>query len=190
MHRPRPVPVPVYQPCDLPNNPRAVFMVGNVGSYDGPLFRLVRPSDRATCDVFERSAALVYFTYGVAQALSTWLPAGVTPKVQIWYDQTMGGFDARQTDYAAMPTLNWSERWLNFRTMCFLRLPDGTLPSGNAPFSVKWDGVSVSMNHPIIITQHGQVDTLTQGAFLSCGPTLTLRTCIRTGRAPNHRCTQ
>jgi hypothetical protein len=54
-------------PCGLPNNPRMVLKVGNVGNYDGPLFRLRRSTDNALANFYEREGVLLYDNGGTVQ---------------------------------------------------------------------------------------------------------------------------
>ena len=142
-------------PCGLPNNPRLVLKVGNVQTYNGPVFRLQRSADSALADFFERDDTLVRDDNGAPQPLAVWKGAS-TVRIHTWYDQSGNKRNAVQADPLSMPGLDWDRRWVDFRATKWFALPDATIPGGNLPFS--------------FAVQHGRIDTLGQGAFLSSGP--------------------
>jgi hypothetical protein len=113
---------------------RAAFSTVNLRGYN-PIMRLRRNIDSEEQDLYMFSDD--YYVNGVIR-LSQWIAGSTSVFIPIWYDQSGSGRHAVQDVEASMPLLNVTNKVLsiNTRTNRFFTLPDGTLPTGNASYTM------------------------------------------------------
>lgn len=116
---------------------RGVWALRHMSStYVGPVIQVRRSSDSSTQDFYATdTGTLTTLANGVGQGLAAWLGASVA-RVAIWYDQSGSGNHARQTDTSLQPVLQLNKGVVDFTSDSYLVLPNSTVPTGNAPFSV------------------------------------------------------
>ena len=119
---------------------RAAFSTGLVRTGTGTgtymLMRLRRASDNSEVDLYQ-GVDDYYVDKDSIFKLSDWLGAS-SATVSTWYDQSGAGRHATQTIASVQPSLKVTNKRLalDFRVDRYMNLPDGTIPVGNAPYTV------------------------------------------------------
>lgn len=107
-------------------------------AYTGPIFNFRRSSDNATSDFYASGDGVLGTSIGGSgTSLTTWLN-GATAYVVKWYDQSTVGNHATQTTNANQPSYDTSANavYFNGSSSNYLNLPNGTVPYGNAVYTV------------------------------------------------------
>lgn len=111
--------------------------------YNGPIIKVRNGTNNVVMDFYaDVNGALTIAPDGTGLTLATWLGAA-TGFIDTWYDQSGTGNHAVQNatvdGTALQPTIDVVNRMVSFRAnsgVSRLRLPNGTIPSGDGSYSV------------------------------------------------------
>lgn len=121
------------------------------------VIQIRRSSDNVTQDFWADSSGNLTTTAPSGIPISTWLGED-TGYVTTWYDQSPIGNHATQTTTASQPTINITNKYIDFRTNAYFNLPDNTIPSGNANYTIMLKHNTFS-NNPATFISSGTTGT-------------------------------
>lgn len=131
-------------------------------AYTGPIVRLRRVNDGQTQDFYgDMFGNLTSQPDSKGISWETWAPQGAS--ISIWYDQSGRANHATQSNVSQQPLMKSGEQVVNFNSGRFFVLPNGTVPTGNLPYTV--------------MCKHGAIS----------GPTTRGVTILFSGSAVNHQ---
>ncbi len=119
-------------------------------TYTGPVVTIRRSSDNITSDFYaDHTGVLGTALNGTGTTIYSWL-SGSTAYVTKWWDQSGSGNHATQSNIANQPILDITDNCLDYATNSFFVLPDGTVPYGNADYSIAGRVLKGANDSPII----------------------------------------
>lgn len=136
-------PAPLLDAMVATSTKRAMYALKRLFTiYTGPVLTVRRSSDNATSDFYADYAGNLGTSLDAGgTSLSSWL-GGSTAYVSKWWDQSGLGFHAVQAAQASQPIYSLAKRCLDFRTMRFMTLPDGTVPFSNYSMVFRYGSVT------------------------------------------------